>query len=42
MLGLGLALRIRLELRSEYVRVNAVLGQGKQSRLRKSSAQIDS
>ena len=38
---LGLALPIRSELRSGYVRVNAVLGQGKQSRLRKSSAQID-
>ena len=38
---LGLALGIRLELRSGYVRVSAVLGQGKQFRLLKSLARID-
>ena len=38
---LGLALRIRLELRSGYVRVSAVLGQGKQFQLLKTVARID-
>ena len=38
---LGLALGIRLELRSGYVRVSAVLGQGKQFRLLKCLARID-
>ena len=33
---LGLVLRIRLELRSGYVRVSAVLGQGKEFPLLKS------